>query len=378
MRAEGKHFVVSRFQSIGKYLADNRRLHFCKLHLSTLSKLGSLLSAFLLFSSCAGRQSALDPAGPQADRIGQLWWFMFWACTAVFIVVMMALAYAIVRGRRARQSTTDSPIERSIITPDPQGERRMTRVISAAVALTVLILFAMLIFEFATSRSLKSLASPEPLVIQLTGHQWWWDVKYDDPLPANIVTTANEIHIPVGQPILLKGTSTDVIHSFWVPNLHGKRDLIPGQQSIIWFQADKPGVYRGQCAEFCGYQHAKMALLVIAESVEDFNAWLAHQRQAAVSPTDVERQRGQQIFLSSPCVMCHTIRGTIASSRFGPDLTHLADRETIAAGTLTNTEKHLANWVTNSQEIKPGNRMPNVPLKGEDLQTLLSYLTSLH
>jgi cytochrome c oxidase subunit 2 len=339
----------------------------------------NLLVFGLSFPAQASNQSALDTAGPQANRIENLWWYMFWMSTAVFLLVMVALFFAIRNGRDQRKATPNPDEANSpVLSPDPKSEKQKTRAVSLAVALTVVILFSMLLFEFVTSRSLHSLASPEPLVIQVTGHQWWWDVRYDDPIPTKIVNTANEIHIPVGQPILLKTTSTDVIHSFWVPNLHGKKDLIPGQQTITWFQADKPGVYRGQCAEFCGYQHAKMALLVIAESPEEFQTWLEHQRAASVPPASAEQQRGQQVFLSAPCMMCHTIRGTTAGSRFGPDLTHLADRQTIAAATLTNTEEHLRQWITNSQEIKPGNRMPPVPLKGEDLQALLSFLASLN
>jgi cytochrome c oxidase subunit II len=379
MRGERDYIIASRLNSSGEYLSGNySRCQSCRHSLSTLLRFGCLFSIFLFFNGCAGRQSALDPAGPQAERIGHLWWFMFWTCTGVFIVVMGVLYLAIRRGRKHHKMAENSEqAAQPLLLLDADSQKPMLIVIGSAVALTVVILFAMLIFDFATGRGLKSLASPEPVVIQLTGHQWWWDVRYDDPIPANIVTTANEIHIPVGQPILLKSTSTDVIHSFWVPNLHGKKDMIPGQQTLTWFQADKAGVYRGQCAEFCGYQHAKMALLVIVESLEDFNAWLAHQRQAAISPTNAEQQRGQQVFLSSPCVMCHTIRGTLASSRFGPDLTHLADRQMIAAATLPNTQEHLAEWISNSQESKPGNRMPPVALAADDLQSLLTYLQSL-
>jgi cytochrome c oxidase subunit II len=379
MVVEGKPIVVTTFKSLRGWLAGDQRALLGTMFSSlTFLRFVCFLPIFTFLTSCAGKQSALDAAGPQADRIGRLWWFMFWSCVAVFAAVMAALAYAVVRGRTQHQTTaTAGPAGQSIIPPDAGSEKRMTRVIGIAVALTIVILFAMLIFDFATGRALKSLASPEPVVIQLTGHQWWWDVKYDDPTPGNVVTTANEIHIPVGQPIMLKGTSTDVIHSFWVPNLHGKKDLIPGQQTVTWFQADRAGIYRGQCAEFCGYQHAKMALLVIAESPEDFQAWLEHQRAAAEPPANADEQRGQRVFLNAPCVMCHTIRGTAAGSRFGPDLTHLSDRQTIAAASLPNSEAHLRQWITNSQESKPGNRMPPVPLGADDLQALLSYLRSL-
>jgi cytochrome c oxidase subunit 2 len=171
--------------------------------------------------------------------------------------------------------------------------------------------------------------------------------------------------------------SGDVIHSFWVPNLSGKKDLIPGKIATIWLQADKPGVYRGQCAEYCGHQHAHMALWIIAEPREQFDAWQRNQIQEGVTPDNASQQRGQQVFLSSACVMCHAINGTVAGSNIGPNLTHVSNRNTIAAATLQNDRDHLAQWVTDSQTIKPGNRMPPNSLGPEDLQALLDYLQSL-
>jgi len=214
-------------------------------------------------------------------------------------------------------------------------------------------------------------------VINLIGHQWWWEAEYEAAVPSQRFRTANELHIPVGRPVVFKVTSRDVIHSFWVPNLHGKRDLIPGYTTSIWLQADKPGFYRGQCAEFCGYQHAKMALYVTAESQAEFENWSADQRKEAPQPTSEEQMRGRDVFLHSTCTQCHTIRGTIAGAVLGPDLTHLATRGTIAAGTLPNQRGHLAGWILDSQSIKPGNRMPPNSIAGDDLQALLTYLESL-
>jgi cytochrome c oxidase subunit 2 len=213
--------------------------------------------------------------------------------------------------------------------------------------------------------------------IEITGHQWWWEVRYQDPDASSIFTTANEIHIPVGVPVTFTLKATDVIHSFWVPNLHGKKDLIPGKVSTIWLQADKAGVYRGQCAEFCGHQHAHMALWIFAEPREQFDAWRRNQIQSAVAPASSTEQKGQQVFLSSACVMCHAINGTTAGANVGPNLTHLASRNTIAAATLPNDREHLAQWVSDSQQIKPGNRMPPNKLLPEDMQALLDYLQSL-
>jgi cytochrome c oxidase subunit 2 len=183
--------------------------------------------------------------------------------------------------------------------------------------------------------------------------------------------------VPVGLPVVLELRSSDVIHSFWVPNLGVKRDMIPGEETSVWFQADSAGVYRGQCAEFCGHQHAKMAVLVIAEPADSFRAWLARQRDTAATPVDSLAQRGQEVFLSTSCVMCHAIQGTPAGSRVGPNLTHLAGRRTLAAGTLPNTRGNLAGWIVDPQRIKPGARMPPNSLEPDDLQALLAYLESL-
>ena len=240
------------------------------------------------------------------------------------------------------------------------------------------LLFALLVSSFLAGRAITMTRTDEnALTIEVTGHQWWWEVRYDDPTPSNIFTTANEIHIPVGVPVVIQLKSTDVIHSFWVPNLAGKKDAIPGKSSSVWLRADRAGVYRGQCAEFCGMQHAHMAFTVVAEPPEQFQAWLASQRRPATEPaTDAER-RGQQVFLSSPCIMCHAVRGTQANAAYAPNLTHVASRGSIAADTLPNTREHLSGWVSNSQAAKPGNLMPPMSLTPEDLQSVVEYLQSL-
>ena len=194
---------------------------------------------------------------------------------------------------------------------------------------------------------------------------------------ATVAPTANEIHVPVGRPVVIELRATDVIHSFWVPNLGVKRDMIPGEETSIWFQADTAGVYRGQCAEFCGYQHAKMAFEVVAEPPERFAAWLIRQRDTASTPADSVAARGQEVFLATSCVMCHAIGGTPAGSRIGPNLTHLASRRTIGAGSLPNTRGNLGGWIVDPQRIKPGARMPPNSLEPDDLQALLVYLERL-
>lgn len=330
----------------------------------------SLLS---FLSGCGGAQSVLNPAGPQAGRISRLWWFMFYVCAVVFVLVSISILVAAFRSRRRSHDEFDA----THIIPEPRSEQRMTRVVTGAIAVTTIILSVFLVASFRTGRATYTLQDPAALTVKVTGHQWWWEVRYEDQTPSNIFKTANEIHIPVGRSVELKLTSTDVIHSFWAPNLDGKKDLLPGHENIIWLKADHEGEFYGQCAEFCGHQHAHMRFVVVAESPDKFNAWLEAQRKPAFQPADAAQGRGQQVFLSSPCVMCHTIRGTDAGGSVAPDLTHLASRKTIAAGTLPLTRGHLAGWITNSQEIKPGNRMPPVPLPPEDLQALLSYLESL-
>jgi cytochrome c oxidase subunit 2 len=235
----------------------------------------------------------------------------------------------------------------------------------------------LLVASVSTGRAIASLSEHGGPSIKVTGHQWWWEVEYDHPTPSRIVKTANEIHIPVGRAVKLELSSQDVIHSFWVPNLHGKRDLIPGHSNDIWIRADHAGVYRGQCAEFCGLQHAHMALLVIAEPQDRFDAWYNAQLQTSALPTTPSLQHGRQLVESGPCALCHTIQGTQANGNLGPDLTHLASRRTIAAASLPNTRGNLGGWISDPQSIKPGNRMPPITMKSEDLQAMLDYLESL-
>jgi cytochrome c oxidase subunit 2 len=344
--------------------------------MSIRSKLASILAALPLFASaCAGaqpQQSALNPAGPMSAEIENLWWFIFWITLVVFVLVIAVLT----AGTWRRSVDGALPPE---LHPDPAGEQRHGRYVLVCGVLTVLILFVVLIYSVRAGRDVygHSLESKNPITIQVIGHQWWWEVQYPNSDPSMWITTANEIHVPIGKPVVLLTSSRDVIHSFWAPNLQGKRDLIPGYQTAVWFQADKQGTYRGQCAEFCGAQHAHMAFFIIAEPMDKFQQWLENQKKAAPEPTDEVTKHGRDVFLSSPCIMCHTIRGTVAGSRVGPDLTHLASRTTIAAGTLPNNRGSLAGWIADSQSIKPGNRMPPNALKSEDLQALVTYLETL-
>lgn len=325
----------------------------------------------LCFSSCGGIQNSINPAGPQADNLSRLWWLMFTVCSVVFVIVMIALLLSL------RNRTRDSLSVPVLDLPREQERRRRNLMISA-VTVTTIILFVFLIASFSAGRSMSAnLAHKNGLAIEVTGHQWWWEVRYTDVDASNIFTTANEIHIPVGVPVTFTLHAGDVIHSFWVPNLAGKKDLIPGKVNTIWLQADKPGVYRGQCAEYCGLQHAQMALWVVAEPQDQFNAWRQSQTQTSVAPATDSQKRGQQVFLSSTCVMCHAVNGTAAGSNIGPNLTHVGSRNTIGAATMANTRDHLAQWIRDSQSIKPGNRMPQNNLSDADLQSLVDYLQSL-
>ena len=347
-----------------------------------------MLRACLLLS-CAfsrahaqqGPQTALDPAGTQARHIGGLWWLFFYVLSAVWVLVMIATLLSVFYGRRNREASGPQAAEGEPplpeVLPDPAAERRKTLWVGGALGATAVILFVFLVSSFLTGRAVSSMSTGDSVYIEVTGHQWWWEVRYIDPVASNTFTTANEIHIPVGRPVQIKLRSSDVIHSFWVPNLAGKRDLIPGKDATLMLKADREGVYRGQCAEFCGHQHAHMAFLVVAEAAEKFAAWQQQQRQPAAQPADPIQQRGQQVFLSSPCVMCHTITGTQAGSKVGPDLTHVGSRSTIAAATLPNTAGHLGGWVSDAQGVKPGSRMPPNNLSPDDLQAVIAYLQSL-
>jgi cytochrome c oxidase subunit II len=324
-----------------------------------LGALGALGAA-----GCGGVQSPLNPAGPQAGAIAWITWLFLGVCGGVYLLTMGALVWALIR---RRQSSDDSP----------ETSRRLGTVITVAIGITIVTLVALTVTSVVAGRGLSSPPGPSAITVVVTGHQWWWDFEYQASSPHEVVRAPNELHIPVGVPVTIVARSADVIHSFWVPNLHGKRDLTPGFTTRTWIQADKPGVYRGQCAEFCGHQHAHMALLVVAEPMEQFERWLERQRRPAAPPASTLEAHGHDVFMTGPCVMCHTIRGTIAGSRFGPELTHLAGRQTLGAGTLRMTREHLARWVANSQSVKPGNRMPPVPLDDDDLEALVAYLETL-
>jgi cytochrome c oxidase subunit 2 len=329
----------------------------------------------LILSGCAAStQSAIDTGGPEAGRIATLWWVFLGVLSAIFLVVMALLLLSLTRRHRGIEQ---EPLE-AVHVPSGATERRLTWIVAVGTVATVLILFALLIGSVSAG---SALANPpgrqNALTVEVTGNQWWWAVRYLNSDPQRIVVTANELHIPVGRPVLIRGASRDVIHSFWVPGLNGKRDLIPSRITEEWIEAERPGRFRGQCAEFCGLEHAHMALWVVAEPEDKFEAWMDQQLEPAASPGDPEKQRGYQVFLNSACVLCHNIGGSPAHGQVAPDLTHFASRLTIAAGTLPNNKGNLGGWILDPQTIKPGNHMATVHLNSEDVQPLLDYLESL-
>ena len=314
------------------------------------------------------QQSMIDPAGPKAAAVYDFWWFLIVTSTVVFVIVVGALLFGALK-RRPRSPELAVPAD---------AEHRVARIVGGAVAATALILAVFLTLNWQLERAIAAPNQANVLTVDVIGHQWWWEIQYPDSVNvSNWISTANEIHIPVNRPVRLRMTSRDVIHSFWVPNLSGKKDLVPGRVTETWFQADTPGVYRGQCAEFCGHQHANMALLVIAHRPDEFREWVAAARAPASEPYDSLRQAGKQVFLAGSCSLCHSVGGTPAYGRVGPDLTHVGSRRTIAAGTLPNTRGHMAGWIIDPQRIKPGAYMPPNGLEPSQLDALLAYLEGL-
>jgi cytochrome c oxidase subunit 2 len=319
----------------------------------------------------AGSQDALRSAGPQASHVVDLWRLMLFICTAVFSAILLAFLWALWRAPRAQ---ADTPADlASLAAP----ELALRRSVVAAVAVSIVLLLVLVGASVATDRALARMALRDGLHIEVTAHQWWWEAHYDDHDVSQVFDTANELHVPVGKPVIVTLKSDDVIHSLWVPNLAGKKDLIPGRTSTLQFRADLPGTYRGQCAEFCGAQHAWMAFVVVAEPQGAYDAWAGAQRRSAAAPADARLARGRQIFMQGTCVMCHNVGGTEASARHAPDLTHVGSRSTLAAGTLPNTPQHLASWISNPQAHKPGVDMPATVLPPDELQALVAWLESL-
>jgi cytochrome c oxidase subunit 2 len=306
--------------------------------------------------------------GEGSERVARLFWLFTILGTVIWTLVILGLFAAIVRRRVDRAD----PLH-----PEPRRDRIARRTVGTLVTVTGVIVIGLSVLSWLTGKGLANLGDHPALTLRLTASQWWWQVQYEDDQPSRVLTTANEIHIPVGEPVTIKLEATDVIHSFWVPELSGKEDLIPGRQNVITIEATAPGRYHGQCAEFCGLQHAHMALLVIAVPRPAFDAWREAQLAPAVEPQDAEARLGRDVFLSQPCMMCHRIRGTTAGGRVAPELTHLGSRETLAAGTLPLTRGSLAAWIADPQAVKPGSNMPRVDLNADQLNAVVAYLEGL-
>ncbi|ABY28524.1 cytochrome c oxidase subunit II [Methylorubrum extorquens] len=321
----------------------------------------------LPLTGCNVVQSPLNPVSPQARDL--LW--LFWTFTGVLAAIWLAVMLALAASLRARREAGADPLA-----TDPQRERRTTILVTGLAVATGLVVLVLTGLSYAGQRRLFG-EEEAGVTIRVLGHQWWWELQYADADPSRSFSTANEIHVPVGVPVLLNLESTDVIHSFWVPSLMGKVDLIPGRTNTLRFTAERAGIYRGQCAEFCGLQHAKMGLLVIAEEPDAFERWRAAQIRPRVQPNQDESKAGEAAFVAAPCSMCHQVRGTSAAGRNGPELTHVGSRLTLAAGTLPMSRGNLAAWIVDPHGIKPGVNMPLVKLDPGALNTISAYLEGL-
>ena len=307
---------------------------------------------------------ALSPQGPAAREIASLWWIMFWLGLAVFVLFAVLLARGLLRGRHG-DPTNDAPAISA------QSRRRW--LVLGGVVMPAVVLVVVLVATVETMADLQSEPPADALQVEIVGHQWWWEITYPD----EAVTTANEIHIPVGRSVEFTLTSADVIHSFWVPELGGKLDLLPEDENVLVLQADTAAVYRSQCAEFCGLQHANMGLIVVAEPPDEFQSWLEGQAQAPADPAAGDAVQGQEVFLRSNCVDCHAIRGTSEPTKPGPDLTHYAGRTSISAAMLPDTPQQLREWIADPQHFKEGTSMPAADLSDDDLDALVTYLQGL-
>jgi cytochrome c oxidase subunit 2 len=367
----------------------------------------------LLLSACDGVQSTLEANGPAAAKIADLYWLLTAISALIFLLVCGLLAYALFRRRNAEgerpplrltpksakekrerlegesdggggeggdgqelTESDDTPLDIQLDTAE--SDRKSVRwVVAGGVAMPAVILIGVFIFTLDTLGFVHNQDEPPFLTIEVIGWQWWWEARYLDAQGEPLFETANELHIPAGKRVQVRLKSADVIHSFWVPQLAGKLDMIPGRTNQFWIQADEPGIYRGQCAEYCEEQHAHMAFLVIAEPEAEFREWVAHQAQPAPVPDDPLALAGREVFMSNACAACHAVRGTPAVGEIAPDLTHVASRLTLGAVTISNTKGHMGGWINNPQEIKPAVKMPAVPLDSEEFVALLHYMQSL-
>lgn len=329
-----------------------------------------LFAAFAVIPSSSASAEAplqyLRSFGPRNPAL--LTWAVLVISLAVTVIVTALLVLAL---WRSWQPAAQPPL--SLAVERPQGG---LTALYAGVAISAVVLFGVTVWTIATLAQISEPPAKPLFTIEVTGHQWWWEITYLGEDPSRTFSTANEIHIPVGVPVGVRLKASDVIHSFWVPRLSGKTDLIPGQVNITWLQADREGTYRGQCGEYCGLQHAQMGLQVIATPRAAFNSWWDQQLKGATPVGSAGAEQGERVFLQK-CAACHTIRGTSAGGIVGPDLTHLMSRRTIAAASLPNTPGFLSGWIADPQGTKPGSKMPDLDLSGPQLSQVRDFLATL-
>jgi cytochrome c oxidase subunit II len=332
--------------------------------------LGLSLASVLLVSGCyAGPQTTVHPKSDAGQMIQDLYVLIFWLSVVVFVAVQGVLLFIMWRYRSRPGHELPEQVH---------GNTRLEVMWTIAPAIILVIMAVptiQTIFAIEGAPPVSASSGPNPpgaMQIEVIGHQWWWEFRY----PEQGIITANEMIIPVGRTVELKMRSEDVIHSFWIPQLMGKQDVVPAHTNALWFTASEPGQYFGQCAEYCGIQHALMRMNVIAYNQPDFQAWVARQQQPATPSTELA-QTGAEIFQRSACVGCHTIQGTSAQGRIGPELSHFGSRTTLASGILTNTPEHLAEWLRDPQAVKAGNKMPTLNLPPNEVDALVEYLHSL-
>lgn len=330
--------------------------------------------------------SIFDPVSPPAESIHHLSIFVLAITGGIFLVVESVLIYSLLRFRRPYAPGSGEP-------PQVYGSKPIEIAWTAAPALIVFVLTLVIArteweVRVDPERTPPDLKESKPLRVTVVGHQWWWEYRYDRYGDENLdFVTANELHVPASnrqvpserRPVFLTLQAADVNHSFWVPRLAGKTDLIPGKTNTMWFETERTGLFVGQCAEYCGTQHANMLLRVYVDPPEDFERWLANQREKARTSDNEEVRKGKETFLAQSCINCHRVRGTPANGTFGPDLTHLMSRDTLAGGMIPNDRegKNLRAWIADPQKIKPGCLMPAFGLSESDLDGVVRYLASL-
>lgn len=334
-------------------------------------RIGVMAAACAFLAGCNHYQSSLGGDAAESANFLGLFWVFLGVCAFMYLLLVAAFLTALARGRR---SSDPRVVDNG---KHHQSSPFLRPLMVGWGALVLVGLSTLTIASFFVDRSNAANAAHPQLVVNVTANQWWWDVEYSTSGATTSIRTANELHLPVGVPAEVTLQSNDVIHSFWVPNLAGKQDLIPGRVTDVQLWPRKIGLYRGQCAEFCGVQHAHMAIDVTVESKADFKRWLAAQQQPAAQPANPVEFAGYRFVTTSACASCHNISGTPAGGGVAPDLTHFASRRSIAAGTLPMSEANVRAWISDPQHYKPGSQMPKMPLSSTQVEAIAAYLDRL-